>query len=86
MNTLYYTPLCYYVLEVVHCLNPVLSLNDGGGQIYLILLEIVLTPNLRLEQLLASLSFSPTFLLCTVTAFCQFLWSTHFLCPFDYKI
>ena len=29
-------------------------LNNGGGQIYLIILEIVLTHNLHLERLLAS--------------------------------
>ena len=48
--------------------NPVLSSNNAGGQIYFILLEIALTYNLHLERLLASLAFSPTFLLCSTTA------------------
>ena len=39
---------------------PVLSPNNGDGQNYLILLEIVLTPNLHLEGLMASLAFSQT--------------------------
>ena len=46
---------------VVQLLNLVLSLNNGGGRIYLILLEIVLTPNLHLERLLASPFIQPNF-------------------------
>ena len=49
--------------------NPALSLNNEGGRIYLIMLEIVISPNLHLERSLASLSFSLTFLLCSMTAF-----------------
>ena len=65
---------------------PVLSLNDGGDRTYLIILEIVLTPNLHLERLLASLSFSPTILLCSKTALSQvFLTITIFLVPFTLK-
>ena len=59
---------------------PVLSLNNGGGRIYLIILQMELTANLHLERLLASLSFTPTFLLCSITAFCQV-----FLVPFTLK-
>ena len=67
-------------------LKPLLSLNNGGGQIYLIILKIVLTPKLHLERLLASLSFSPTFLLCSITAFSQVFFSLHlFLVPFTAK-
>ena len=36
------------VVVVVHFLNLVLSPNNGGGQICLILLEIVLTHNIYL--------------------------------------
>ena len=49
--------------------NTVLSLNNGGGQISLIILEMIITPNLHLEWLFTSLLFSPTFLLCSITAF-----------------
>ena len=52
-------------LEVVVVLSP----NNGGGQIYLIILEIVLTPNLHHGRLLTSLTFSPTFLLSSISAF-----------------
>ena len=57
------------VVVVQLFLNSVLSPNIGGGQIYLILPEIVLSPNLN--RFLASLSFSTTFLLCSTTAFSQ---------------
>ena len=56
------------------------------GCIYLILLEIVLTSNLHLEMLLSSLRFSPTFLLCSATAFTQvFLGLPIFLDTFTLK-
>ena len=38
-----------------------LSQNIESGRIYVIILQVVLTPNLHLERLLESLSFSPTF-------------------------
>ena len=46
----------------------IFSPNNGGGRIYLIQPEIVVT---TIEFLLASLSFSPTFLLCAITASIQ---------------
>ena len=48
---------------------PVLSQKNGGGPTYLIILEMVLTPNLHLERLIASLVLRQTFLRCTATAF-----------------
>ena len=38
------------VVVVKKKINPVLSLNNGCGRNYLILLEIVLTPNLHLTR------------------------------------
>ena len=65
---------------------PGLSLNNGGGRIYLIILEIVLTPNLHLEWLLASLTFSPTFLLYSTTVLSQvFFGLPLFIVPFTLK-
>ena len=49
------------VVAVLYFLNPFFP-NNGGGQIYLIMLEIILAQNLHLKQLLASLSFSSTLL------------------------
>ena len=52
----------------------------------LIILEVVLTPNLHLECLLASLAFSPNFLLCFTTAFSQvFFCLPHFIVHFTLK-
>ena len=48
--------------------NLVLSLNNGDGWIYLIILKILLTPNLHLGWLLTSLSLSATSLLCSISA------------------
>ena len=56
----------------------VLSLNNVGSHIYLILLELVLTPTLHLERLLASLAFSQT-LLCSTTAFSEVFFSLPLL-------
>ena len=73
------------VVVVLFIKNPVLSLNDGGGRIYLIILEIVLTHNLHLERLLVL--FNPTFLLCSTTAFSQvFFGLPLFLVHFTLKI
>ena len=67
-------------------LNPILSQNNGVGWIYLIILEIVLTPNLHLERLLASPAFSPTFLLCSITAVSHvFFCLPLFLVPFTLR-
>ena len=41
----------FTILVVLVVLFLIFSQNNGGGQIYLILLEIVLTPNLYLERL-----------------------------------
>ena len=57
------------VAVVQYFFNLVLSPINEGGRICLILLEMVLTLNLHLEQLLAPLAFSQTFLLCSTTAF-----------------
>ena len=74
------------LLSISQVFYPVLSPNDGGDRTYLIILDIVLTPNLHLERLLASLSFSPTILLCSKTALSQvFLTITLFLVPFTLK-
>ena len=66
--------------------SQVLSPNNGGGQIYLILLEIVLTHSLHLEQLLASLSFSKTFLLCSTTAFSQDFYNAQLIVCFYIRV
>ena len=64
----------------------VLSPNNGGGRTYLILLEIALIPYLHHERLLASLSFSPTFLLYSTTAVSQvFFGLPIFLVPFTLR-
>ena len=56
------------------------------GQIYLILLEIVLTHNLHLERLLASLALSQTFLLSSTTAFSEIFFGLPlFLVAFTLK-
>ena len=54
--------------------------------INLILLEIVLISNLNFERLLTSLLSSPTFLLCSTTAFSQVFLGLHlFIVPFTLK-
>ena len=50
---------------------PFVSPNKGDGWNYLIIIEIGLTLNPPLERLLASLSFSQTFLLRSTAAFSQ---------------
>ena len=52
---------------VVHS-YPFFSPNERDSWIYLILLEISTAPNLIIELSFASLSFCPTFLLCSTTA------------------
>ena len=65
----------------------VLSPNNRCGQIYLIILIIIiLTPNFHLERLLASLSFSQTFLLCSTTAFSFVFSGLPFPCTFYFNI
>ena len=55
---------CCIYIYVVSCSSPVflseLNLNGRGGDIHLILPEIVLPPNLLIERLLASILFMPT--------------------------
>ena len=66
---------------------PGLSPNNGGGQIYPIVLEIVLTPNLHLERLLASFLLSPPFLHCSITALSQIFFGLPiFIVPLYFKI
>ena len=85
---IYRTKEIIYVVVVVvqFFLNPVLSPNNRGSRIYIILVEIVLTPNLHLERLLALLVFSPTFLLCSIATFSLvFSGLPLFLVPFTFR-
>ena len=53
---------------------------------YLIFLEIVLTHNLHIERLLASLLYSTPFLLCSTTSLSQvFIGLPFFLVPFTLR-
>ena len=75
------------VVVLVRFFYPILSTNNRGGRSCLIILEIVSSHNLHPEQLLASFSFSPIFLLCSTTAFLPgILRSTYFPCHFYFKI
>ena len=57
--------------------------DNGGGRIYLTLLEIALTPNLHLDR---SPSFSPSYQICSTTNCYQVLFSlTLFLSYFTMK-
>ena len=49
------------VVVVKFVKSQVLAPDNGGDLIYLIILVVVSTPNLRLERLLASLSFAQIF-------------------------
>ena len=80
--------LILLVVAVVQFIfKSVLTQNNRGDRIYLMILETVLTPNLHLERLLASLSFSPTFLLSSITAFSPvFFGLSLFHCHFFYEM
>ena len=66
-----------YVVVVQFFPNPFFSPNNGCGQIYLVLLWIVLTHSLHLERALASLAVSTNFLLCSTTTFSQVFVGLH---------
>ena len=59
--------------------------SDGGGQIHLILPEIILTPDLHPGRLLASLSFSSTVLFCFVSVCILVLLLYHLSLSFSLK-